>query len=132
MNFSSLFSLDYYLNPAPVGDFLFGYALLIFFVALFFMKTIYKAVGPKNKFFLKSLRKKFWIFPILSTVGIILVLARFSMVPYFSMRLLLFVVLALIFVLGLVTKLKIVKEYNHRRRSYERETGKTFAFFAQD
>lgn len=132
MNLSSLLSLSYYMDPTPSGDFIFGYALILFFVAVFFFKTMMESVGPKNKFYKKSLRKKFWQYPILATTGIILVLARFSTVPYFSMRLWIFLVVLLTVVSCAYTKFTIYKEYDKRRKSYIRETGKDFPFFGRD
>jgi len=121
---SRLFTLSYYLNTNPGGDFLVGYGLLIFFILVLFSRSIVKGFAPHDKYFRKSLRKKFGKFIVLGVLGIILVTSRFSGVPWFSMRLWLYLTLIATLVLLLRTYQQIRGEYKKRIGSVEREKQK--------
>lgn len=119
-----LFSWQYYMALSPGGDFLYGYALLLFFVLLFFSKKIVLMFGPKDKYFRKSLKKNFWYFSLLGALGTLLVVTRFAEIPYFSMRLWLYLVFfTSLFFLGR-TIIRVVSAYKKRLASVKREKSK--------
>jgi hypothetical protein len=118
---SQLLTSHYFLDKTPGGDFLIGYALLILFIVAIFFKSILRYLGPKNKYFRKSIRKGFGKFIALGVTGLIFTSARFSEVPVFSMRLLLYIVFIPTVVLGILKLVKIYKEYKKRIHSADRE-----------
>jgi hypothetical protein len=117
---SQLLTSHYFLDKTPGGDFLVGYALLAFFLVAIFSKSILRSLGPKNKYFRKSIRKGFGKFIALGVAGLIFTSARFSEVPVFSMRLLLYIVFVPTLVFGILKLIKIYKEYTKRMRSVDR------------
>ena len=119
-----LLDWGYYTDIAPGGDFLIGYGLGIFFLVVAFLSKIVRTVGPKDKYFKKSLKKRFGKFVFLGVAGVIFVAARFSGVPYFSMRIWLYVVLILTFVALISTLFRIKADYRKRLSSVDRETKK--------
>ncbi len=121
MDFSLLLTSHYYLDVNPGGDFLIGFALLIFFILIMFTGRMARKAAHGNKYLRKSMKKKFWAFPFLGVLGIIAVLSRFSGVPGFSMRVFLYVILLGIIVLGLVVTYRIHREYCRRVASVTRE-----------
>ena len=54
-----LFTLDYYFASNPGGEFLLGYALLVFFVLAVMSGSLVKKFGPQNKYFKKTIKKQF-------------------------------------------------------------------------
>jgi len=124
IDFTKLASANYFLDKNPGGDFLFGYGLLLFFIFILFIGSITKKIGPKNKYFKKSVRKQFGKFIVLGVCGLILVLSRFSAVPFFSMRLFLYFVFLLSLILLITTFFSIAKMYKKRLNSVEREKTK--------
>ncbi len=118
---SQLLTSHYFLDKTPGGDFLIGYALLAFFLIAIFAKSILRSLGPKNKYFRKSTRKGFGKFIALGIAGLIFTSARFSGVPVFSMRILLYIVFVPTLVFGILKLIKIYKEYKKRIRSADRE-----------
>ncbi|MCF7830677.1 hypothetical protein K9M41_01605 [Candidatus Gracilibacteria bacterium] len=123
-DFTRLLDLEYFLDKTPGGDFMSGYPLLVFFVLTIFAKGVLKRFFPDNKYFRKSIRKRFGKFVALGIIGLILVSARFSGVPVFSMRLLLYIVFLLTLILGVLTFFKVRAEYLKRIASLEREKEK--------
>lgn len=121
MDLSQLLTSSYYFTPNPGGDFLTGFVLLAFFIAAIFSKSIVRSIGPDNKYFRKSMKKKFWVYPFLGVIGVILVLARFGGVPGFSMRAWLFATLLLTVALGVRTLWRLHREYVRRKASAARE-----------
>ncbi len=120
-DFTRLLTAEYFLDKTPGGDFLMGYLLLIFFVLAIFSKSVLKRFFPDNKYFRKSIRKKFGKFVALGIIGLILVSARFSGVPVFSMRLLLYIVFLMTLGLEIKTLFKVRSEYLKRIGSIKRE-----------
>jgi len=120
-DFSRLLTLHYFLDRNPGGDFLIGYALLVFFILVIFARPIILKFTPENKYFRKSARRKFGKFVFLGILGVIFVSARFSTVPVFSMRLLLWLTFLLVLLFGVQTLLRIRKEYRTRIEAVERE-----------
>ena len=120
-DFSQLLDLNYYLDKNPGGDFIIGYALLVFFVLAIFARPIVLGFVPDNKYFRKSIRRKFGKFVFLGILGTIFVSARFSTVPVFSMRLFLWTTFLLTILFGIFTFLRIRKEYTGRIDAVERE-----------
>ncbi|MCF7917915.1 hypothetical protein K9L27_02865 [Candidatus Gracilibacteria bacterium] len=121
---SQLLTGYYFFDRAPGGEFLWGYALLVFFVLILFTKSIVMKFVSDDKYLRKSLRKKFGRFVALGVIGIFLVASRFSGIPVFSMRLWLYLTLLLTVGIGIWTFVKIRREYQKRISSVERETGK--------
>ena len=121
MDLSQLLTSHYFLDKTPGGEFLIGYALLAFFILAIFSKSILKQLGPKNKYFRKSIRKGFGKFVALGVAGLIFTSARFSGVPVFSMRLLLYIVFVPTLVFGILKLIKVYREYTLRIHSAERE-----------
>jgi hypothetical protein len=123
MNFdlSQLLTSHYFLDKTPGGEFLVGYALFAFFIIAIFAKSILRNLGPKNKYFRKSIRKGFGKFIALGVAGLIFTSARFSGVPVFSMRALLYIVFLPTLVFGIWKLITIYKEYTKRMRSVSRE-----------
>ena len=120
-DFSQLLTAHYFLDKTPGGDFLIGYALLVFFILAIFSKSLLRQIGPKNKYFRKTIRKGFGKFVMLGVAGLIFTSARFSGVPVFSMRLLLYIVFLPTLVFGILKLVKIYKEYQKRMKSADRE-----------
>lgn len=121
---TQLFQWSYYTNFNPGGDFILGYGALIFFFALIFAPGVVKKMAVKDKYLKKSIKKRFWAFPILGTIGVILVASRFSEVPGFSMRLWLYLVVLGSVALAIYTTVRILKDYKKRLQSVEREKEK--------
>ena len=123
MNFdlSQLLTSHYFLDKTPGGEFLVGYALFAFFIIAIFAKSILRNLGPKNKYFRKSIRKGFGKFIALGVAGLIFTSARFSGVQVFSMRALLYIVFLPTLVFGIWKLITIYKEYTKRMRSVSRE-----------
>lgn len=115
----------YLFTPVPSGDFYWGYAFFVFFLLLLFLPTLIRRLTPDSKYLRKSMRKKFGKFIAMGVVGLLLVISRFSQVPYFSMRILLFILLFLAIIFGIFTFFKIQKEYRERLSSVEREKQRT-------
>jgi hypothetical protein len=120
MDFSLLLTPHYYFDVNPGGDFLIGFALLAFFILSLFFGRIANKFAQGNKYLRKSMKKKFWAFPFLGTLGIIAVLSRFGGVPGFSMRIFLYVLLVGILLLLGIVILKVRKEYTKRLASVAR------------
>lgn len=125
MNLLNLLSWSYLTESLPSGDFLFGYGLLVFFLGVLFSSSLFKTFGPKNKYFLKTLKKKFLWGKIFSGIGLFLVLVRFADVPYFSQRLWLLMVFLISVILFTRACLKVIFEYKKRMNSVAREKGKS-------
>ncbi len=119
-----LATTQYYLDPNPGGDFILGYFLLIFFIALCFVGSLTQPFIAKNKYLRKSFKNQLWKFYILGSLGVILVLSRFAAVPGFSMRLWLYIVLALTLIAGATTFCNVRARYQKRMKSVEREKKK--------
>lgn len=124
MDLSQLFSLPYLLDPAPSGDFLFGFVLLGFFLFTTFIGNIMRNAAKNNKHLRKSIKKKLWKFPFLGVIGIILILARFAEMHTFSMRIILVSILLLTILIMLITFTTIYREYSRRTQSALREARK--------
>lgn len=124
MDLTQLITSAYYFDANPGGDFLTGFVLLGFFIALMFATQIVRSIGPDNKYFRKSMKKKFWVYPFLGVIGTILVLARFGGVPGFSMRAWLFGTLLVSLSLGVRTLWRVHREYTRRKTSAQREAKK--------
>jgi len=121
LDLSQLLTAHYFLDKTPGGDFLIGYVLLAFFIVAIFLKSLLRQLGPKNKYFRKSIRKGFGKFVALGIAGLIFTSARFSEVPVFSMRLLLYIVFVPTIVLFVLKLVKVYKEYKKRKNSVDRE-----------
>ncbi len=126
MDFSlgRLLTTEYYLDINPAGDFLPGFFFLIFFLGLIFLRSIIKKFAPDSKYFRKSIKKKTGKLIVLGILGFIFVIARFSAVPYFSMRIWLYLTFLLSLIFGIMTCQKVSKEYQKRLASVDRETQK--------
>lgn len=122
--FSRFLDWSYYVQPLPGGDFLIGYGMLAFFLAVAFLPQIIRSVGPKNKYFKKSLKKKLWYFPVVGIIGLFFVLVRFGEVSHVSMRLWLYLITLITAGLLLRSSLLIGKEYSKRKKSVERANKK--------
>jgi amino acid transporter len=118
--------MEYFFDRSPGGEFFLGYGLFIFFLLLFFSKSIVLKFAPHNKYFRKSIKKKFGKFIALGVIGLILVASRFSGIPIFSMRIWTYLVFLFTIVLGIWTFIRIRSEYRKRIRAVERETGRKF------
>lgn len=119
-----LFTLPYYMDGNPGGEFLLGYLLLAFFIAALFARPLVKKFTPDNKYFRKSMRNKFGKFIFFGITGLILVAARFSAVPFFSMRLWLYLTFGLTIGFAVRTWWQIRGEYADRLDAVEREKKK--------
>ena len=119
-----LFTIKYYFEPNPAGDFLPGYILLIFFFFVVFSGTIMKKKSAKNKYLKKSIKKRLWKFIPLGILGIVLVTARFSAVPIISMRAWLYIILITTIGIGVQTAVHINRDYKKRLSSVAREKKK--------
>jgi len=124
MDFSKLFELRHLLDQTPSGDFLTGYALLAFFLVLTFSSNIVRLISPDSKYFKKSIKGRLGKLIAVGIMGLVLVAARFSSVPFFSMRifLLLTTVLGILFLLW--TIFVVTSDYKKRKESAEREKRK--------
>jgi hypothetical protein len=120
MDLSLLLTSHYYFDVNPGGDFLIGFALLVFFILVMFTGRFARKIAHGNKYLRKSMKKKFWAFPFLGTLGVIAVLSRFGGVPGFSMRIFLYVLLVGIILLVAGVSLKIRSEYLRRIASVSR------------
>lgn len=124
MNFSQLFSLPYLLDKNPTGDFLWGFPLLVFFLLAIFIGNILKNPAKKNKYLKKSLKKKLWPFQIFGTLGIFFILARFSNLETWSMRIFLLSIFVITIIFAGFTFWRVRKEYKKRLESVKREESK--------
>ena len=123
MDLSQLFTTFYYFDTNPGGDFLIGFLLLAFFIAVIFTKSFAKSFSEENKYLQKSLKKKLWLFSYLGSIGVILILFRFAGVPFFSMRAFLYGIIVLILGFAAWSGIRIWNEYNKRIASVKREKG---------
>ncbi len=117
---TNLMTAEYFFNRAPGGDFLLGYPVLIFFVLVLFVKTFLYKKASQDKYFKKTIRKGFGKFKFLGVTGIILCLARFGDVPFFSMRFLLYVTLVATIVFLIKEGLRVKRDYKKRLDSVAR------------
>lgn len=124
LDLSKLVSSDYYFLSNPGGDFLFGYPLLIFFIALFFIGPTCEKKAIDNKYLKKAMKNQFWKFYFLGVIGIMLVLSRFAEVPGFSMRFWLYLIFISSLVIIGLTYHNIHADYKKRLNSVEREKKK--------
>lgn len=120
MDLSLLLTAHYYLDMNPGGDFLIGFALLLFFVLIMFLGRFSLKMASGNKYLRKSMKKKFWAFPFLGALGIISVLSRFGGVPIFSMRLFLYILFVGVILLAGGVFFRIYREYKIRIASVAR------------
>ena len=120
MDFSLLLTSHYYFDVNPGGDFIIGFALLVFFILVMFMGRFARNLARGNKYLRKSMKKKFWAFPFLGVLGIVAVLSRFGGVPGFSMRVFLYAIFVGILLLGAIILCKIRSEYKKRMASVAR------------
>ncbi len=120
MDLSQLFTAHYYFDMNPGGDFLIGFALLAFFILSMFVGRMANKAAHGDKYLKKSMKKQFWAFPFLGSLGIVAVLSRFAGVPAFSMRAFLYLVFVGIIVLAVFKGLKINREYKKRLASAAR------------
>ena len=118
---SELFSSFYYLDRSPGGDFLIGFLLLAYFIFVIFLGPMFSKISRGNRYLKKSVRRRMWPFPFLGGSGIFLVMARFSKVPFFSMRLFLYIVLLFSLIVGGYTFFVVYRDYRLRISSVERE-----------
>ena len=121
---SRLLESSYYFESNPGGDFIVGYALLLFFIGLFFLKSFFQDKAKGDKYFKKSIKNQFWKFNILGAIGVVLVLARFAAVPGFAMRLWLYIIFIGAIIALIWTFFRVWKNYKKRLGSVERERGK--------
>ncbi len=120
MDFSLLFTSRYYLDVHPGGEFLIGFVLLPFFIALMFSARIARNLAKGNKYLRKSMKKKFWMFPFWGALGVIAVLSRFGGIPVFSMRLILYILFVGSFLLLGISLYRVRREYKQRIASVAR------------
>ncbi|MBT6831829.1 hypothetical protein HOA64_02100 [bacterium] len=123
-DFSQLLTIRYFFDAQPGGDFFPGFLLLIFFVFVMFLGKIVREYAKNDKYLRKSIKKKFWMFPFLGVIGIILVLSRFATVPFFSMRAHLYGILLLTGACAVWILCRISREYRTRLESVSRENKK--------
>lgn len=123
-DFTQLFTTYYYFQKSPGGDFLTGYALLIFFIVLIMVPTLVRKFGPSNKYFKKSIKRRLGKFIFIGVLGLIAVLARFAEVPVFSMRVWLYILFLLGIGCAIWTGVTIKKDYQKRQDAAQREKKK--------
>lgn len=124
MNILHLFSWSYLTEVNPLSDFLFGYVLLGFFLFIIASKSLFIQLGPKNKYFIKTLKKKFLLSKILAGLGLFFVLSRFAEIPYFSQRLWLLIITVIVIFFYVRVLIRIFREYRKRMKSVSREEEK--------
>jgi len=122
-DFSQLASSEYFFDKNPGGDFLLGYPLLVFFLLAIFVRGFCRKRAEGDKYFKKSIRKKFGLLISSGIVGVVLVLARFSAVPVFSMRLFLYLTAIATVIFAIRAFFRISREYRKRMDSLKRELG---------
>ena len=126
MNFDwiRLLSSNYYFDSNPGGDFLPGYILLVLFITVIFAGKITRKFASDSKYLKKSMKNRMGKFIFLGITGMILVSARFSGVPVFSMRIWLY--LTLVGTVGAIvyTFIKVQSDHKKRLNSVEREQNK--------
>ena len=113
--------MNYFLDTNPGGEFILGLPLLIFFVVAIFAKSFFKTKISADKYFKKSCRRRFWRITVFGVLGVILVAARFSEVPFFSMRLFLYLIFGSTILVALFTFFQIFRDYKKRLNSVRRE-----------
>lgn len=123
-DFSQLLTSFYFFDRNPGGEFLIGYVLLAYFIFLIFLPNIVKSFSVKNKYLKKSLKKRLGKFIFFGVAGVILVASRFAIVPGFSMRIWLYLVLFGSLVFLIVTFLQVFCDYKKRLNSVAREKKK--------
>ena len=101
-----------------------GYLLLAFFIALIFLPSTIKKMAVHKKALKKSMKNRLGKFIFLGIIGVILVAARFSGVPGFSMRLWLYLVFVGTLIAIGYTFYRVMKDYKKRLASVEREKNK--------
>ncbi len=123
-DFARLLTSEYFLDSDPGGDFMLGYALLLFFLGLAFLPSFLKKSAAQNKSLKKSMKNRLGKFIFLGVIGLILVAARFSGVPGFSMRMWLYLVFVGALIAIVYTSIRVSKDYKKRLDSIEREAKK--------
>lgn len=123
-DFSQLLTFYYYFDKNPGGDFMIGYALLAFFFLLILLPSFMKNLNLKNKYLKKSMKKRFGKFIFLGVGGVILVASRFAMVPGFSMRFWLYLILIVSVGFLFLTFVRVLLNYRKRLSSVQREKSK--------
>ena len=121
---NQLLTTQYFFEQNPGGEFIPGYALLIFFILLLFLPGMIQKMANSNKALKKTVKKGLGKFIFLGIIGIILVASRFSAVPSFSMRLWLYLTLGTTLVCGTITFVKMIRAYRTRVNSMNREKEK--------
>jgi len=123
-DFSQLTKFSYFFDKNPGGEFLSGYFLLIFFGLAIFAGSIFKKFFAQKKYLKKSGRSQFGKFIFLGICGEIAVAARFSAVPVFSMRAILWLIFLATIFFAIATFWRIRREYKKRLASVAREKNK--------
>jgi hypothetical protein len=118
---SRLITTSYFFDKHPGGDFNIGYFLIIFFLIVIFWGKIFALISTDNKYLKKSGRKKFGKFVFLGLLGESFLAARFSAIPFFSMRFFLYATILLIFFFAFKNAIEIIKNYKKRINSVARE-----------
>ncbi|MCK5461028.1 hypothetical protein KAI58_03520 [Candidatus Gracilibacteria bacterium] len=120
-DFSLLLTSDYFFYNNPGGAFLIGYVLLGYFVFLCFLPGIVKNIASSNKYFRKSIKKKFGKFIFFGIGGVILVASRFASIPGFSTRIWLYLIFVGSVVALVWTVIRVFLDYRKRLDSVKRE-----------
>lgn len=123
-DFTQLLNWSYYTYPAPGGDFIIGYFLLGFFLFLVFGGNILKNILPNNKYFRKSIKGRMGKFTAIGILGSLAILSRFALIPFFSMRIWLYILFLLGLGLLISNTISISREYIQRIESAKRESRK--------
>ncbi len=110
-------------NP-PLGDFIWGYGALAFFIFLLLIPSFMKGISVKNKYLKKSTKKRLWPFLVIGGLGILLVLIRFGEIAFLSRPIYLLLVIIAGIVFGLYLFFKILRDYKKRLSSVKREKNK--------
>ncbi len=121
---TQLSRLSYFFDRNPLGDFILGYFVLGYFILLLVIAKVLKKKSEKNKYLKKSIKKKLWVFYVFGGIGCVLILSRFSEVPFISMRIWLYLAVIASIVLGVRNLMLIRRLYLKRIASSERETEK--------
>ncbi len=119
--FSRLITTNYFFDKHPGGEFIPGYFLIIFFLIVIFYGRIFASIAANNKYLKKSGRKKFGKFVFLGSLGETFLAARFSAVPFFSMRFFLYTTIILILFFTVKNSIEIIRSYKKRINSVARE-----------
>lgn len=123
LDLSQLFTLSYYLESNPAGDFPLGFFLLAFFGIMIFLPSFLRKIAAGNKYLKKSMKKGLGKFTFLGFLGLAFVLFRFAEVAGLSMRLWLYIIFTLSVVALGITLPRIYRDYQKRLGSVERERG---------